>query len=485
MKYHKSSFKIFLQVRYDSKRLYGKSLLNFPEKNILNFLIKRLKKNKFNIPIILLTTNRQVDKKIIKVAKQNNIDYFAGSYKNVFKRFLDASQKFNVENIIRVCGDNPLTDIKFLEECVDKFSKGSWDHLSTFHKPAVPYGTGCAIFKSSLLKKEIIKKLNKFDLEHVEPFFLRSKKIKTLFYKSKNKNFNKRNLSFSIDTEKEYFFVKKICENIYNKKGLNFDISDLIKKVERLSAICFLNGNLGLNILKKLVNLNIKIKLVILHPPSLASKDKEISKLCRDNKIKIVQPNRLIIEEKNLERIIKQQKADLCLTIWSSYIFSKNIIDLFPRGVVNLHNSFLPENKGSNANIHYILKDKEPGVTLHYVSKEIDSGAIIDQYRFKIDISETGYSLQQKMEKEMVKIFLKNWNKIKNFNYKLCKIQTSKGNYNLKGKILKNNIVNLDKNYKALDLINFLRAFTYKGYVGAKLKHNDILYECKVFIKKK
>ncbi len=44
MTYNKSSFKIFLQARYDSKRLYGKSLLNFPEKNILNFLIKRLKK---------------------------------------------------------------------------------------------------------------------------------------------------------------------------------------------------------------------------------------------------------------------------------------------------------------------------------------------------------------------------------------------------------------------------------------------------------
>ena len=52
MIYDKSSFKIFLQARYDSKRLYGKSLFNFPEKNILNFLIKRLKKNKFNIPIV-------------------------------------------------------------------------------------------------------------------------------------------------------------------------------------------------------------------------------------------------------------------------------------------------------------------------------------------------------------------------------------------------------------------------------------------------
>lgn len=484
MKYNKSSFKIFLQVRYDSRRLYGKSLFDFPEKNILNFLIKRLKKNKFNIPIVLLTTNRKVDKKIIKVAKENNIDYFAGSYKNVFKRFLDASQKFDVENIIRVCGDNPLTDIEFLEECVDKFSKGSWDHLSTFHRPEVPYGTGCAIFKSNLLSNKKIKKLNRFDLEHVEPFFLRSKKIKTLFYKSKNKNFNNRNLSFSIDTKKEYLFVKKICKDVYDKKRLNFNISDLIEKIETLSVICFLNGNLGLDILKKLIKLKINIKLAILHPVTSAYRDKEILKLCRDNNIKVIQPHRLIIG-KNIEKIIKKQKADLCLTIWSSYIFSKNIIDLFSRGVVNLHNSFLPENKGSNANIHYILRHKDPGVTLHYVTPDIDSGPIIDQYRLKTDIVDTGYSLQKKMEKEMKNIFLKNWTKIKNFNYKLSKIQKIKGNYNFRGKILESSELDLNRNHKALDIINFLRAFTYKGYEGAKLKYKSTIYECKISINKK
>ena len=41
MKKKKSTFKIFLQVRHDSKRLPGKALLPFPEKNMLNFLIKR------------------------------------------------------------------------------------------------------------------------------------------------------------------------------------------------------------------------------------------------------------------------------------------------------------------------------------------------------------------------------------------------------------------------------------------------------------
>ncbi len=313
---------------------------------------------------------------------------------------------------------------------------------------------------------------------------MRSKKIKTLFYKSKNKKFNKSGLSFTIDTKKEYFFVKKICEDIYKEKGLNFDIRDLIDKIENLKVICFLNGNLGLKILRRLIKLNINLTSVILHPASNAFKDKEIAQLCKKNRIKVIQPNSLTIKEKPFKKIIENQKADLCLSIWSSYIFTKEVIDLFPRGIVNLHNSFLPENKGSNANIYYILKNQDPGVTIHYVSEKIDSGPIIDQHRFKNNILDTGYSLQKKMEKEMVKILFKNWDNIKNFNYKTSKIQSYKGNYNFRGKILKSKIINLNKNYKALDLINFMRAFTYKGYPGGKLKYKNIYYECKISINK-
>ena len=164
----------YFSVYYDSE-IPGKALLPFPEKNMLNFLIKRLKTNKYNIPIILLTTNRKVDKKLILCAKKNKIKYFAGSYKNVYKRFLDASDKFKVDNIIRICADNPLTDIKILEDCVKKFSNNELEHLSTFHRPFIPYGTGCAIFKSSILRFSN-NKLSKFDKEHIEPILLRSKK---------------------------------------------------------------------------------------------------------------------------------------------------------------------------------------------------------------------------------------------------------------------------------------------------------------------
>ena len=56
------------------------------------------------------------------------------------------------------------------------------------------------------------------------------------------------------------------------------------------------------------------------------------------------------------------------------FIFPENIINLFSRGIINLHNSFLPINKGSNANIYYLLNGDNPGVSLHYINTKMILG---------------------------------------------------------------------------------------------------------------
>ena len=74
----------------------------------------------------------------------------------------------------------------------------------------------------------------------------------------------------------------------------------------------------------------------------------------------------------------------------------------------------MPENKGSNANIFYILQNKKPGATIHYVNSNIDSGAIIDQEYLKTDLTDTGFKLQ-KNGKSLVRLLLKNWDRIIKF----------------------------------------------------------------------
>jgi len=67
---------IILQARLGSKRFPGKVLKKINGKTILEYTIKRLKKTKLSKNIIVATTKREEDQKIIKVAKKNKLLYF-------------------------------------------------------------------------------------------------------------------------------------------------------------------------------------------------------------------------------------------------------------------------------------------------------------------------------------------------------------------------------------------------------------------------
>ena len=72
-------------VRSNSKRL-KKSFLNINRKNIIDHLIKRIKKSRQIDRIILCTTKNKDDKKLIKIAKNNNIGYFADQIVTYLKK---------------------------------------------------------------------------------------------------------------------------------------------------------------------------------------------------------------------------------------------------------------------------------------------------------------------------------------------------------------------------------------------------------------
>lgn len=78
-------------------------------------------------------------------------------------------------------------------------------------------------------------------------------------------------------------------------------------------------------------------------------------------------------------------KPDLTVSILGNEIFKKNLINLAPKGCLNLHTALLPKYRGLMPTF-WVLKnnEKETGVSVFYVDEGIDSGDIIVQKRFKI-----------------------------------------------------------------------------------------------------
>ena len=89
------------------------------------------------------------------------------------------------------------------------------------------------------------------------------------------------------------------------------------------------------------------------------------------------------ISSKKEELIIDIMKAwnvDLIVLAGWMRIVSPQLINTFPRRIINLHPSLLPKYKGLNAIQQAIDSgDSLTGVSIHYVNEELDSGEIIIQ----------------------------------------------------------------------------------------------------------
>ena len=115
---HKIMIYFFVQARVGSSRLPNKILLPFYNgKNILELLIEKLQQVENTGVIIATSTNPNCDP-IEAIAQKKGAICFRGSEDDVLQRFIDAAEKNQVNQLIRVCSDNPFLDLHGLRELV-------------------------------------------------------------------------------------------------------------------------------------------------------------------------------------------------------------------------------------------------------------------------------------------------------------------------------------------------------------------------------
>ncbi len=85
----------------------------------------------------------------------------------------------------------------------------------------------------------------------------------------------------------------------------------------------------------------------------------------------------------------KDQKFDLAVSYTYRYILTEDILTALNYNAVNLHNSYLPWNRGADPNIWSIVEGTPRGVTLHYMDSGLDKGYIIAQEFVGLDAGET------------------------------------------------------------------------------------------------
>src|SRR3989339_17101 len=99
-----------IQARTGSSRLPGKIMLEVLGKTILEYFIERVRKARSIAGIIIATTIKNSDSRIVEAAERLGLDVYRGSEDDVMDRFYQAAKLFKVQHIIRVTPDCPLLD---------------------------------------------------------------------------------------------------------------------------------------------------------------------------------------------------------------------------------------------------------------------------------------------------------------------------------------------------------------------------------------
>lgn len=222
------------------------------------------------------------------------------------------------------------------------------------------------------------------------------------------------------------------------------------------------NNKNGLNVLKELKKQNIEIEYLIIHPEETGKYIEEIKK---ESNTKA--ENTIIWDKNNKNKIqekLKNKKSEVLLSVNFGYKIPKEILEIYKKPL-NLHISYLPYNQGSNPNVWPIIENTPAGVTIHEMTEKIDVGRIIYQEKVEKDITDNGKSLYEKLEKKSLEIIEKEFKNI--INGKYTPKENKGGTLHYTKDFKKICEINMEKEYKAKDLINRLRALTYPPYKNA------------------
>lgn len=112
---------------------------------------------------------------------------------------------------------------------------------------------------------------------------------------------------------------------------------------------------------------------------------------------------------------LKSLNADIMVTCAYGQILSREILDIAPHGIINIHASLLPKYRGSSPIQWAIINgDEETGVTIMQTEEGVDTGDIISTAKTKINKGETAGELFERLSILGAELIVKTLDDIEN-----------------------------------------------------------------------
>lgn len=166
---------IIVQARMGSSRLPGKVLAPLAGAPMLARQLERLSRCKLADQIVIATTDRPDDTRIVNLAVALGYPSFRGPEDDVLSRFLGAASESQADVIVRVTADCPMIDAGVVDAAIGAYLKNS-DRITYVSNSLVrtyPRGLDVEVFSMEVLAVAAAESVSASDREHVTPFIWR------------------------------------------------------------------------------------------------------------------------------------------------------------------------------------------------------------------------------------------------------------------------------------------------------------------------
>ncbi|CAM1355381.1 dTDP-4-amino-4,6-dideoxyglucose formyltransferase [Tenacibaculum halocynthiae] len=159
------------------------------------------------------------------------------------------------------------------------------------------------------------------------------------------------------------------------------------------------------------------------------------------------------------------ERYDLVFSIHCKQIFPPKLVNTIK--CINVHPGYNPINRGWYPQVFAIINNLPIGATIHEIDEELDHGNIIDRKFVDKTNADTSLTLYNKVITAEIELLKENLVNILENNFETVIPENNNNNIFLKKDFNELCEIDLNRNYKAGNLINLLRALTHGEYSNA------------------
>ena len=224
-----------ITARLKSTRLPKKLILKLNGREVIRHMIDRLKLSNTLNNITICTSNNLQDKPLIKIAKEEGVEYFCGDENDVILRLYNASKEFKLDYALNITADCPLVSIEYIDKIVKRYRESNADLIQCLDLPHGFYLNGLKI--DAMRKVCEIKKTN--DTEVWGRYFTDTGLFNVVDLDIPKK-YVRKDYRLTLDYPDDFEFFKKIFE-YFGKNTYRTPISEIIKYLDKNPQIVEIN----------------------------------------------------------------------------------------------------------------------------------------------------------------------------------------------------------------------------------------------------